>query len=259
MVSATRSRRLPPIYSRADAASCQFFTCNNGDGRWPLRRAPTFWRPATACRRARRLAVNARTGFLKFADPHRERLRKQANANPMSAQQTIWVLALAFTFAAAWVDWRTRLIPNWLTMSGIVFGIALHIWMAGWRGAIASAEGMGLALALLLPLVLLRALGAGDWKLMGAIGALLGPAMLTFVLLASILVSGAMAVALMVTSGRIRTTIRNIFSLLRGFALLGLRPNQEISLDNPQLIKLPFGVAAAAGTLICFLAAWWGR
>jgi prepilin peptidase CpaA len=177
----------------------------------------------------------------------------------MNAQQTVWVSPLAFTFAAAWVDWRTRLLPNWLTMSGIVFGIALHICTEGWRGATTSAEGMGLALALLLPLVLLRALGAGDWKLMGAIGALLGPAMLTFVLLTSILVSGAMAVALMVTSGRIRATIRNIVALLRGFALRGLRPNPDISLDNPQLLKLPFGVAAAAGTLICFLTAWWGR
>jgi prepilin peptidase CpaA len=259
MASATRSRRLPPTYSRADTASYQFFTCNDGNGRWPLRRAPTFWRPVTGCRRARRLAVNARTGSLKFAERRRGRLRKQTDTNPMNAQPTIWMFALAFTFAAAWVDWRTRLIPNWLTMSGIVFGIALHIWTAGWRGAIASAEGMGLALALLLPLVLLRALGAGDWKLMGAIGALLGPAMLTFILLASIFVSGAMAVALMVTSGRIRATIRNIISLLRGFALLGLRPNPEISLDNPQLLKLPFGVAAAAGTLICFLAARWGR
>jgi prepilin peptidase CpaA len=203
--------------------------------------------------------VNAPTEFLKFADRRRGRLRDPAGMNAMNAEQTVWVSALTLTFAAGWVDWRTRLIPNWLTMSGIVFGIALHVWTAGWRGAAESAEGMGLALGLLLPLVLLRALGAGDWKLMGAIGALLGPAMLTFVLLASILASGAMAVALMVTWGRIRSTIRNIFALVRGFALLGLRPNPEISLDNPQLLKLPFGVAAAAGTLICFLAAWWSR
>jgi len=177
----------------------------------------------------------------------------------MNAQQIIWVPALAFTFIAGWLDWRTRLIPNWLTMSGIGFGFALHFYTAGWRGAAASAEGMGLALALLLPLVLLRALGAGDWKLMGAAGALLGPAMLLFVLLASILVSGGMAAVRMVAAGRVRATIQNIVALVRGFALIGLRPNPEISLDNPQLLKLPFGVAAAAGTLLCFLAARWAR
>jgi hypothetical protein len=83
--------------------------------------------------------------------------------------------------------------------------------------------------------------------------------MLIFVLLASILVSGGMAAAQMVAAGRIRATILNIAALVRGFALFGLRPNPEISLDNPQLLKLPFGVAAAAGTLICFLAARWVR
>ena len=66
----------------------------------------------------------------------------------MSAEQTVWVSALTFTFLAGWVDWRTRLIPNWLTISGILFGIALHIDMAGWRGAAKSLEGMLLALAL---------------------------------------------------------------------------------------------------------------
>jgi len=177
----------------------------------------------------------------------------------MNAQQMVWVSALAFTFLAAWLDWRTRLIPNWLTMSGIIFGIMLHLWKAGWHVAVMSVEGMLLALALLLPLVMLRALGAGDWKLMGAAGALLGPGMLILVLLASILVSGAMAAARMVGSRRVKATIRNMVTLIRGFALLGLRPNPEISLDNPELMKLPFGVAAAAGTLICFLVARWGR
>ncbi|MGB6200107.1 MAG: A24 family peptidase [Candidatus Acidiferrales bacterium] len=177
----------------------------------------------------------------------------------MNAQQMVWVSALAFTFLAAWLDWRTRLIPNWLTMSGIIFGIMLHLWKAGWHGAVMSVEGMLLALALLLPLVMLRALGAGDWKLMGAAGALLGPGMLILVLLASILVSGAMAAARMVGSRRVKATIRNMVTLIRGFALLGLRPNPEISLDNPELMKLPFGVAAATGTLICFLVARWGR
>ena len=170
----------------------------------------------------------------------------------MNAQQTIWALALALTFFAAWEDWRTRSIPNWLTVSAALCGVALHLGMGGWRGAARSLEGMLVALALLLPLVLLRALGAGDWKLMVAAGALLGPAMLIFV-------SGGMAAARMIAAGRIRVTIQNIAALVRGFALFGLRPNPEISLDNPQLLKLPFGVAAAAGTLICFLAARWVR
>lgn len=118
-----------------------------------------------------------------------------------------------------------------------------------------SLEGTLLALAILLPLVLLRALGAGDWKLMGAIGAFLGPWMFVFVLLASVFLSGLMAMVMMIMTHRVKATLRNLVALVRGFFVFGLRANPEISLDNPTLLKLPFGVAAATGTFLCFLAA----
>jgi prepilin peptidase CpaA len=174
-----------------------------------------------------------------------------------SRQTIIWGFALAFTFFAGWLDWHTRRIPNWLTVPGLLIGIALHSWTAGWRGGMAALEGAGLALVVLLPLVLMRALGAGDWKLMGAVGAILGPWMFLFVLLSSIFVSGLMALVLMVQTKRVKTTFRNLVVLVQGFFSFGLRIHPEISLDNPGLLKLPFGVAAAIGTLICFLAARW--
>src|ERR1700719_2861605 len=176
----------------------------------------------------------------------------------MNGTETIWAFSLALAFLAGWIDWRTRRIPNWLTVSSLVIGLLLHSWMAGWRGALFSVEGASLALVLLLPLVLLRALGAGDWKLMAALGALIGPWMLVFVLVASILVSGLMATVLMIQSKRVKRTLRNLVVLVRGFFSFGLRRILDISLDNPVLLKLPFGVAAATGTLICFLVARWG-
>jgi hypothetical protein len=81
--------------------------------------------------------------------------------------------------------------------------------------------------------------------------------MLLFVLLASTLVAGLMAIASVFLSGRVGETFRNIGALTRGFFAFGLRAHPEISLDNPGLLKLPFGVAAAIGTLICFVAANW--
>lgn len=184
---------------------------------------------------------------------------QEVSASVMNSHQTtIWAFALALTFIAGWLDWRTRRIPNWLTVSGALAGLALHSWMAGWRGALTAFEGAGLALVILLPLVLMRALGAGDWKLMGGVGAILGPGMFLFVLLASVFVSGLMAVVLLVQAKRVKTTLRNLAVLVHGFFSFGLRAHPEISLDNPRLLKLPFGVAAAVGTLICFLAARWG-
>ncbi len=173
----------------------------------------------------------------------------------MNTHQVMWILAVILVLIAGWIDWRTRRIPNWLTVSGFLFGIATNSLLAGWQGSKSSVEGAGLALLLLLPLVLLRAFGAGDWKLMAAVGAFLGPVLCLFVLFGSILVSGLMAIVEVMRRGRTVTTLRNMLVLVRGFFSFGLRAHPEISLDNAKLMRLPFGVAVAVATLGCFLVA----
>ena len=177
--------------------------------------------------------------------------------NSTNAQATIWALTLTLMLIAGWLDLRSRRIPNWLTVSGLLVGVGVHAF-AGWRGVLMSVEGAAVALTILLPLVLLRALGAGDWKLMGAAGSFLGPLMLIFVLLASIFIAGLMGIVRMMVDRRVMATLRNMRELMRGFISFGLRPHPIISLDNPELPKLPFGVAAAIGTMVCFAMARWG-
>jgi prepilin peptidase CpaA len=169
----------------------------------------------------------------------------------------IWISALALTCVAAVIDWRTRRIPNWLTVPALLAGIGINSLLLGWRGIGNSLEGAGLALGLLLPLVLLRALGAGDWKLMGAAGAILGPARLFVLLLASIFAAGVMALVEVVRQGAGKQTVLNLFVLVQGFFTFGLRPNPKISLDNPGLLKLPFGVATALATACCYVTIFW--
>ena len=175
----------------------------------------------------------------------------------MITQQTIWLFVLSIALLAGWVDFSTRKIPNWVTVPAILLGIGIHTVAAGWPGAKASLEGAGLALGLLLPFVLMRGLGAGDWKLMGAVGAFLGPLLFLFVLVGSLLVSGLMAIVAIYRTQRIGETLRNLWVLVRGFFSFGLRANPKISLDNPALLKVPFGVAVAISTLICFCATRW--
>jgi prepilin peptidase CpaA len=175
----------------------------------------------------------------------------------MPAAQIIWTLTLALTLSAALLDWRSRRIPNWLTVPGLLIGVGTHSVLTGWHGTLFALEGAALALVLLIPLVLLRALGAGDWKLMGAVGAFLGPILFLFVLLGSIFASGIMAVVQVLRVGRVMETLRNMVVLVKGFFAFGLKKNPQISLDNPRLLKLPFGVAVAAATIVCFCAAHW--
>lgn len=175
----------------------------------------------------------------------------------MHAAQIIWILTLALTLSAALLDWRSRRIPNWLTVPGFLSGVTVHIVLNGWHGLLFSLEGSSLALILLFPLVGLRALGAGDWKLMGAVGSFLGWQLFLFVLLGSIFASGIMALIQMYRVGRVLETLRNMWTLVKGFFVFGLKKNPQISLDNPRLLKLPFGVAVAASTIACFCAAHW--
>ncbi len=155
-----------------------------------------------------------------------------------------WIPAVLMAMGAGVLDWRHRRIPNWLTVSGLIGGIGVNIGVSGWAGARASLLGAALGLGLLLPFVLLRSLGAGDWKLAGALGACLGPGQLVSVLMGTILVAGVIALAVVISKGRFVQTLRNIVHLLA--ALFSLRmPGPEVSLDSPQSTKIPMGIAMA--------------
>jgi prepilin peptidase CpaA len=149
---------------------------------------------------------------------------------------------------AGFLDWRYRRIPNWLTVSGFAAGIAVNTILYRWPGLKAALLGTLLGLGLLLPFVLFRSLGAGDWKLAGALGACLGPRQLLSVLMGTILVAGVMALAVVIWKGRLKQTLLNIAHLLA--ALFRLRmPAYEVSLDDPKSTKIPFGVATALTVL----------
>lgn len=158
--------------------------------------------------------------------------------------------AVLLAIVAGWTDYRSRRIPNWLTLSGLVVGIALNTITAGRAGLKASLLGAGLGLLLLLPFVLLRSLGAGDWKLAGALGAFVGPKLLVYLLFASVFVAGAMAFGLVIYKRRVWQTVRNIGSLLASLMTFRM-PGPEVSLDNPESLRVPYGVALA-GTVVLY-------
>jgi prepilin peptidase CpaA len=126
----------------------------------------------------------------------------------------------------------------------LLIGVAANTFLSGWTGLKDSLLGAALGLALLLPFVLLRSLGAGDWKLAGALGAFAGPGLLVDLLLASVLVAGVMAVVLVIYKGRTRQTVRNIGHILVSLVTFRL-PGTQVSLDNPDSLKIPYGVALA--------------
>jgi prepilin peptidase CpaA len=161
---------------------------------------------------------------------------------------TVWIPAVLVAIGAGLLDWRYRRIPNWLTVSGFAAGVAVNTSLYRWPGLKGALLGTALGLGLLLPFVLVRSLGAGDWKLAGALGACLGPRQLLSVLMDTILVAGVMALAVVIWRGRLKQTLLNMAHLLA--ALFSLRmPASEVSLDDPRSTRIPFGVAMALTVL----------
>jgi len=165
--------------------------------------------------------------------------------------------AAALAVLAGWTDLRYRRIPNWLTVPALVVGLALNTILGGRTGLKDAALGVAVGLALLLPFVLVRSLGAGDWKLAGALGAFTGPALLLNLLVVSVFVAGIMALALVIYKGRIRQTLSNIGHILVSLVTFRL-PGTRVSLDNPDALKIPYGVALSATVVVYGFAHVWG-
>lgn len=165
--------------------------------------------------------------------------------------------AVLLAAIAAWTDLRSRRIPNWLTVPGLAAGLVANVALSGWGGLRTSLLGAGLGLALLLPFVLLRSLGAGDWKFVGALGAFTGPSLLIDLLIGSVFVGGVMALALVIYKRRFLKTMRNIGHILISLVTFRL-PGSHVTLDDPNALSIPKGVALAFTVFVYGIARFWG-
>jgi len=164
---------------------------------------------------------------------------------------------IALVLAAAVFDVRYRRIPNWLTLAGVVMGLALNAFLDRGRAGMLVSSLLGLAIAFVVYFALyaLRAMGAGDVKLMAAVGAVVGWPNWLGIFLVTAIIGGIMALILVTARGRVKKTFWNVAFILsemkRG------RPaylrKEELDVKNPQALGLPHGSVIAVGTLF-FLA-----
>jgi prepilin peptidase CpaA len=110
----------------------------------------------------------------------------------------LFALALLLLAASA-CDLQTRRIPNGLCAAGIAAGLAVHFWHGVWPG-LWSLAGIAATLPLLL-LYAVRAFGAGDIKLLMAVGALMGPVFLLWALGGAIFAGAGLALVWVIGKG----------------------------------------------------------
>ena len=142
---------------------------------------------------------------------------------------------------------RTRRIPNWLTGSGMVAGLLLHWTLGGWRSLGGAALSGLIAGAIFLVFYIGGGLGAGDVKLMVAVCCLAGLNAMANILTGTALIGGVLAIGLALAHRRLKDTVVNVGRLFVYHGRSGLRPHPDLNVSNPRTLRLPYGLAIAAG------------
>ena len=160
------------------------------------------------------------------------------------------VAVVAVVTAAAVYDLKYRRIPNALTLGAAAVAIAIHGVVSGWSGVLLAASGLGLGVGLYFPLFALGGMGAGDVKLLGAIGAWLGPMGAVWTGLFGAIAGGIMALVVALARGYARTAVRNVGAMLRLWSVVGVQPVEGLTLTNTASVRLPYALPLAAGALV---------
>ncbi len=173
-----------------------------------------------------------------------------------------WAVVAGVSLAAAICDVRTRRIPNALTAPVFVAGLLQALLVVGASGFADAVKG---SVLLALPFILLFFFshgGAGDAKLMGAIGTWLGLQQ-GFVVLCAVLASGlVLSLATAVAKRRFKIVMANVFFMVYGF-LLAFFTEKKIRIsaaepdrDKTDILTVPYGVAIFAGVCIGGIIIW---
>ncbi len=161
-----------------------------------------------------------------------------------------WILLVAVTvicFIGALTDLRSRRIPNWLTLGALPIGLLAGGILGGWPGLFLSFAGMVLALLIYFPLYLLRAMGAGDAKLMAAIGSFIGPVMWIHLFIFASILGGIVAVLFTLAKGQFKSTLGKSMNILRSLAYFQApyAENPDLDIRSAKSLSLPHGAVIA--------------
>lgn len=167
---------------------------------------------------------------------------------PVSQQLISLLILVPVAVAAIYFDVRYRRIPNALVLSALVAGLTSNIIFGGLNGLGTSAAGFVFAFVPMLLIHIFGAMGAGDVKLFGAIGAVVGAKLVlpTFVLV--VLLGGALALIAMMRSGTVFSTMHGVLRIF-----VGLLPGWEMprfSMPADRRHTIPYGVAISLGSIL---------
>ena len=154
----------------------------------------------------------------------------------------------AGSLVATVIDIRTRRIPNLLTATMAGIGVALAAAGVSGLSVTGSLVGLVLGLALMMPGHVLGATGAGDVKLMAAVGAIVGPAVVVSAFLFSAVAGGLLAVGVSLQRRRLALTLAGTGRLISAPSSV----KQEIQAASA-VNRFAYGPAIAVGSIVAAL------
>jgi prepilin peptidase CpaA len=147
-------------------------------------------------------------------------------------------------------DVRTARIPNVLTFGAAAAALVYLFVIDGWSGLAGAGEGWAVGVLLFLPFFVLGGLGAGDVKLLGAIGAWLGPREVFWVAMYASMAGGIMALTVALATGYFKQAVMNLRLLITHWWVVGIRPLPELTLKGGHAPKLAYALPITAGLLV---------
>ena len=160
--------------------------------------------------------------------------------------------AIALGVACLAVGWdvATRRIPNALTFGAAVAALLTHRYLGGWGAMGLSVAGWLVGVAFFLPFFVLGGMGAGDVKLLGALGAWVGPAAVVWVALFACIAGGVIALIVAMFAGYLTRAFSNLWFLLMYWRIEGPRPVPELTLTTHKGPRLAYAVPVLAGLVL---------
>jgi prepilin peptidase CpaA len=168
------------------------------------------------------------------------------------------VALFAMLVVAGVIDYRSFRIPNWLTVGGVLAGL-LSSTLAAARpldGILGALAGMATGFAVLLPFYAMRVMGAGDVKLMAAVGAFLGFPAILYAVLFTFIAGGIAAVAFAIShrvSRRMADNVGAIALSMTFAAMTGTSPAASLK-QGGSVGRLPYAVSIGMGTIAYIVA-----
>jgi prepilin peptidase CpaA len=158
--------------------------------------------------------------------------------------------AVACALVGSVFDVKSRRIPNFITFPSILLGLAMHLALGGWRQLLSSLAAGLICGVVFLIFYIAGGMGAGDVKLIAAVGCIAGMPHVAYLLVLTALSGGAMAIVLALARGRLQQTIVNVGAIASHHSHEGLQPHPDLNLSNLDTLRLPYALAIAGGSLL---------